>query len=114
MNAYVAVSTLAELPAPGGVLRVDVEGEPVAIVCTGDADFYAISDVCSHAEVALSDGDFDGTTVECWLHGSRFDVRTGKPLGPPATRPVPVYDLKFEGDHVYVSTSSIPTQESSR
>jgi 3-phenylpropionate/trans-cinnamate dioxygenase ferredoxin subunit len=123
MNAYVAVGTLAELPAPGGVLRVDVRGDPVAIVCTGDSDshdsrdshhFYAISDVCSHAEVALSDGDFDGTTVECWLHGSRFDVRTGRPLGPPATRPVPVYDLKFEGDHVYVSTASIPTQESSR
>jgi 3-phenylpropionate/trans-cinnamate dioxygenase ferredoxin subunit len=114
MNPYVPVGTVADLPLPGGVLRVEVEGEPVAIVCTGDADFYAISDVCSHAEVALSDGEFDGTTVECWLHGSRFDVRTGQPLGPPASEPVPVYDLKFEGDHVYVSTSSIPTQESSR
>jgi 3-phenylpropionate/trans-cinnamate dioxygenase ferredoxin subunit len=114
MNPYVLVSTLADLPLPGGVQRVEVEGEPVVIVCTGDAEFYAISDVCSHAEVALSDGDFDGTTVECWLHGSRFDVRTGQPLEPPATRPVPVYGLKFEDDHVYVSTSSIPTQESSR
>jgi 3-phenylpropionate/trans-cinnamate dioxygenase ferredoxin subunit len=114
VNPYVRVSTLADLPSPGGVQRVEVEGEPVAIVCTADAEFYAISDICSHAEVALSDGDFDGATVECWLHGSRFDVRTGQPLGPPATEAVPVYDLKFEGDHVYVSTSSIPTQESSR
>jgi 3-phenylpropionate/trans-cinnamate dioxygenase ferredoxin subunit len=100
---YVKVGARAQLPAPRGVLRVELEGEPVAIICTDDGRFSAISDVCSHAEVALSDGDIDGSTVECWLHGSRFDVRTGKPLGPPATRAVPVYDIKLDGDDVYLS-----------
>jgi 3-phenylpropionate/trans-cinnamate dioxygenase ferredoxin subunit len=102
---YVKVGERAQLPAPRGVLRVELEGEPVAIICTDDGSFSAISDVCSHAEVALSDGDIEGSTVECWLHGSRFDVRTGKPLGPPATRAVPVYDLKVEGDDVYLSSA---------
>ena len=65
-------------------------------------------DVCSHAEVALSEGEvtFDdkGTPeIECWLHGSAFDLRTGKPSGLPATRPVPVYPVKIEGDDVLVS-----------
>jgi 3-phenylpropionate/trans-cinnamate dioxygenase ferredoxin component len=100
---YVKVGARAQLPAPRGVLRVELEGEPVAIICTDDGRFSAISDVCSHAEVALSDGEIDGSTVECWLHGSRFDVRTGKPLGPPATRAVPVYDIKLDGDDVYLS-----------
>jgi 3-phenylpropionate/trans-cinnamate dioxygenase ferredoxin subunit len=104
-SRYVKVGERAQLPAPRGVLRVELEGEPVAIVCTDGGSYSAISDVCSHAEVALSDGDIDGSTVECWLHGSRFDVRTGKPLGPPATRAVPVYDIKVDGDDVYLSSS---------
>ncbi|HEY0868888.1 MAG TPA: non-heme iron oxygenase ferredoxin subunit [Acidothermaceae bacterium] len=118
---YVKVGERAQLPAPRGVLRVELEGEPVAIICTDGGSYSAISDVCSHAEVALSDGDIDGTTVECWLHGSRFDVRSGKPLGPPATRSVPVYDIKFDGDDVYlsaapseISSTSLDNQESVR
>jgi len=110
-SRYVKVGECAQLPAPRGVLRVQLEGEPVAIVCTDAGSYSAISDVCSHAEVALSDGDIDGSTVECWLHGSRFDLRTGKPLGPPATRAVPVYDIKFDGDEVYLS--SAPAEHSS-
>jgi 3-phenylpropionate/trans-cinnamate dioxygenase ferredoxin component len=104
-SRYVKVGERAQLPAPRGVLRVELEGEPVAIVCTDAGSYSAISDVCSHAEVALSDGDIDGSSVECWLHGSRFDLRTGKPLGPPATRAVPVYDIKFDGDDVYLSSA---------
>ncbi|HTC69314.1 MAG TPA: non-heme iron oxygenase ferredoxin subunit [Acidothermaceae bacterium] len=118
MSRSVKVAGVGSLPAPGGVLRVEVEGEPVAIVGSDAGDFHAISDVCSHAEVSLSDGEIDGYTVECWLHGSRFDVRTGQPLGPPATRAVPVYDITIDGDGVYVSTdpsvrstSSQPHQE---
>jgi 3-phenylpropionate/trans-cinnamate dioxygenase ferredoxin component len=41
--------------------------------------------------------------VECWLHGSCFDLRTGDPTGPPATKPVPVYPVKVEDGEVYVS-----------
>jgi len=42
-------------------------------------------------------------TIECWLHGSCFDLRTGKPTGYPATEPVPVYPVKIEGGDVYVA-----------
>ncbi len=44
-----------------------------------------MSDVCSHGQVSLSDGEVEGETIECWLHGSRFDLRTGMPLALPAT-----------------------------
>jgi len=115
---YSRACALPEIPAEG-VIGVEVAGEPVAVV-RAEGEVYAIRDVCSHAEVALSDGEIRGHTVECWLHGSRFDVRTGEPLGPPATRSVPVYDIKFDGDDVYVSVvpsgvpSSQPNQESVR
>jgi nitrite reductase/ring-hydroxylating ferredoxin subunit len=54
-----------------------------------DGGIHALEDRCTHAEVALSEGEVDDCTLECWLHGSRFDLRTGKPTGLPATVPVP-------------------------
>ena len=72
--------------APGSALAVDVDGTDVALVHDGD-DWYAIADECSHAAIPLSEGDVEGCEIECWLHGSRFDLRTGKPSGPPATEP---------------------------
>ncbi|GAB1823216.1 non-heme iron oxygenase ferredoxin subunit [Herbidospora sp. RD11066] len=87
-----------------GVIGVEVGDTPVALVREGD-EVYAVHDVCSHAEVRLSEGEVYDGTLECWLHGSCFDIRTGKPTGPPATRPVPTYRVKIEGDDVYVSLS---------
>ncbi|HET7690529.1 MAG TPA: non-heme iron oxygenase ferredoxin subunit [Nocardioidaceae bacterium] len=84
-------------------VRVPQDGgwEDVAVVRDGD-DFYAIRDECSHAAIALSEGEVEGCEIECWLHGSRFDLRTGKPLSLPASEPVPVYPVKVEGDDVLV------------
>jgi 3-phenylpropionate/trans-cinnamate dioxygenase ferredoxin component len=99
--SFVKVCALADLPDEGA-LAVEVEDTPVAVVRVGD-DVYALRDVCSHAEVALTEGDVYDNTIECWLHGSCFDLRTGKPTNPPATQPVPTYRVKIEGDDVYVS-----------
>jgi 3-phenylpropionate/trans-cinnamate dioxygenase ferredoxin component len=116
MSGFVHACAAAEVPR-GGLRRVEINGEPVVIV-RANGEFYAMSDVCSHDEVALSDGDLEGTTLECWLHGARFDVRTGRPMCPPATNYVPVYHVKLESDQVYVSTAqcspSVATQESVR
>ncbi len=90
---------------PGSVLAVDVDGVEVAIVRDGD-DWYAIRDECSHAAIALSEGDVEGCEIECWLHGSRFDLRTGKPTGLPATEPVAIYPVTVEGDDVLVDVQS--------
>jgi len=100
MTEYVRACALSDL-ADGEALGVEVGEEPVAIVRTC-GEVFAIRDVCSHAEVPLSEGEIDGRTIECWLHGSRFDLRTGKPTGLPATEPVPVYSVKIEGDDVLV------------
>jgi 3-phenylpropionate/trans-cinnamate dioxygenase ferredoxin subunit len=94
--SFVRVCALADIPE-GGALGVQVDGQPVAVVRVGDGTVYAISDVCSHADVALSEGEVDGCSIECWLHGSRFDLRTGEPSGPPAVRRVPVYPVQIEG-----------------
>ena len=102
---FVRVCRLDELPAVGAALA-EIEGRRVTIVHTADGDVHCVDDTCSHANVSLSEGEVDGCTLECWLHGSRFDVRTGDPSGPPATIPVAVYPVKIDGDDVFVSVTS--------
>jgi 3-phenylpropionate/trans-cinnamate dioxygenase ferredoxin subunit len=99
---FARVCAYAEVPAEGA-LAVAVDGVEVAIVRTTD-EVFAIRDECSHAAIALSEGDVDADAaeIECWLHGSRFDLRSGKPTGLPATEPVPVYPCRVEGGDVLV------------
>jgi len=104
-STFVRVCAVADV-APGAVVPAEVEGTPIAVVHGEDGQFYAIHDECSHASIPLSEGEVDGCTLECWLHGSRFDLRTGKPSGPPATESVPVYPTEVADGDVYVSLVS--------
>ncbi len=96
--------SLSEL-AEDSAVRVELAGRPVCIARSG-GEVFAISDVCSHADVALSEGEVADGHIECWLHGSMFDLRTGKPTGLPATRPVPTFPVTVEGDDVLVQMES--------
>lgn len=98
--AFERACALSELTADTP-LRVELGDVDVAVVRHGD-DVFAIEDECSHAAVALSEGEVEDCTIECWLHGSRFDLRTGDPTGLPATEPVPVFSVKVDGDDVLV------------
>ena len=91
--------------AKGTALQVEIDGVEIAVVHADDDNFYAVRDECSHASVALSEGEVDGCTLECWLHGSRFDLRTGEPSGPPAIDPVAVYPVEIRDGDIYVSTT---------
>ena len=105
-STFVRVCSLAEVPEQGAI-GVEIGDVPVAVIRV-DGDVFALRDVCSHEEVPLSEGDVYDHTVECWLHGSCFDLRTGAPTGPPATKPVLTYPVKVEGDDVYVAVPATP------
>ena len=110
--ATVTVCELADI-APGGSKRVMVGSTPVVIVRIDDK-VYALHDKCSHADVALSDGevDCDLKTIECIRHGSRFELETGRPDTLPATQPVRVYTAKHVDGHVVIDDSDDVTKES--
>jgi 3-phenylpropionate/trans-cinnamate dioxygenase ferredoxin component len=101
MSDYQKACAVADVPDEGAI-RMIVGGIPLAIV-RSDGEIYAIFDVCSHQDVPLSEGDVEDGAIECWLHGSRFDLATGRPIGLPATKPVPVYPVKIDGDDVLVA-----------
>jgi 3-phenylpropionate/trans-cinnamate dioxygenase ferredoxin subunit len=88
---------------PDSARRIDVGGHRIALVRVGD-DVYAIGDQCSHANISLAEGevDADEKTIECWKHGSEFSLETGEALTLPATRPVPTYEVRVDGDDVVV------------
>jgi 3-phenylpropionate/trans-cinnamate dioxygenase ferredoxin subunit len=99
--SWTKVCTLSQL-ADESAIGVQVGSEPVC-VARSNGLVYALRDVCSHADIALSEGDVDDGGVECWLHGSRFELETGMPSGLPANRPVPTYSVRVDGDEVFVS-----------
>ncbi|MDQ3383096.1 MAG: non-heme iron oxygenase ferredoxin subunit [Actinomycetota bacterium] len=99
---FVRVCTLDDLPEVGAACA-DIDGRKVAIARDSFGDVHAFDDTCSHANVSLSEGEVDGTTIECWLHGSRFDMLTGAPTGLPATRPIAVHTVRLDGDDVLVA-----------
>jgi len=98
---WVPAAAVAEL-ADNSAVHADLAGHPVCLVRSGGA-VHALLDECSHGQVALSDGDVEDGFVECWLHGSRFDLLTGKPTGPPATVPVPIYPVRISGGVIEVA-----------
>jgi 3-phenylpropionate/trans-cinnamate dioxygenase ferredoxin subunit len=98
------VGTLSEV-REDEALAVTVDGLDLAIARDGD-DLYALQDLCSHAAVALTEGEVADCQIECWLHGSRFDLRTGKPTGLPATEPVATFPVELRGDDIYVDITT--------
>lgn len=113
--SFVPVAELAELDE--GPLGVEVDHStegplPVVLVRLSDGEVHALLDECSHGAVMLSEGDFDleEHNIECYLHGSRFDICTGAALTPPATAPIPVYPVRVEDDQVFVDVEN-PTKE---
>ncbi|WHT22208.1 non-heme iron oxygenase ferredoxin subunit [Crossiella sp. CA-258035] len=99
------VCPLAEL-ADGKPYGTEVDGTPVVLVRLGE-QVHALHDVCSHAEVTLSDGgEVSDGAIECWLHGAGFDLCTGEPLTPPASDPIDVYAVSVREGEVYVDPAT--------
>ena len=103
MDRRVRVCALTELP-PGEARRLELE-PPVAVFRTDDGDIYAIDDTCTHQDASLADGWLEGCEVECPLHASRFDLRTGAVDAPPAKKPVRTHAVSVDGGEVYITVS---------
>lgn len=97
-----SVTELAENQAQ----KFTIGGVAVAVVKDAAGDVYAIGDVCTHGDISLSEGFVEGQTLECWAHGSKFDLCTGKPLNLPAYEPVPVFPVELIDGDVFVDTSA--------
>ncbi len=92
-------------------LRVVVGGVPVAVVKDAKGDVFALGDTCTHGDISLAEGFVEDDTLECWAHGSKFSLTTGRPLTLPAYQPVPVFKVTVEGDDVLVDPTPVPADQ---
>ncbi len=86
---------------PGKPVQVDVAGKPVCVTRVGD-EVFAVSNICTHSYAELSDGEVKEFTIECWLHGAEFDLRTGEALTLPATEALETYDVEKVGNEITI------------
>ena len=100
MSSFTTVAKVSEIPDPGKKL-VEVDERLVVVIHTG-GKFYAIDDVCTHDGGPLGDGVLDGNAIICPRHGAKFDVRDGRALTMPATKPTASYEVKVAGDDILV------------
>jgi len=95
---------------PGRCNAYMVEGHDVLIAQTKTGEFYAVENLCSHADATLEGGRVRGTHIMCPLHGARFSLVDGS-FGPPAWAPIKVYSCRVEGDDVQVLISGPPEKK---
>jgi nitrite reductase/ring-hydroxylating ferredoxin subunit len=100
LNGFVAVAAASAL-APGTMRFVVVDRQRV-LLANVEGVVYAVQDMCGHRGASLSTGSLAGPVVECPLHYACFDVRTGKPLSGPVSADLATYEVRVEGDTVYV------------
>jgi len=100
MGTFVRVAKTSAIPNGAGAY-FDVDGAPIAIFHV-DGQYYATTDICTHEEASLSEGELEGEIVECPLHGARFNVRTGDVKALPAVVKLQTYPVRVVGDNLEV------------
>ena len=90
--------------------RVVLDGVAIAVVKDSAGTVHALGDTCTHGDISLSEGFVEDDTLECWAHGSRFELTTGKPLTLPAYEPVPVFPVTVVDGDVFVDPTPVQAQ----
>ena len=81
----------------GSANAIDLNGETICLIRNKNG-FHAVNDACSHGAVSLSEGTVTDEGIECFLHGSEFNLETGEPKTPPATSAIDVFEVQVAGD----------------
>ncbi len=102
VEQFYAVAKTTDI-APGEMRYVEVgpDEEPVCLINLG-GEFHALTDICTHQDASLSDGEIDGDEIECPLHGGAFAIRTGLPVSFPVVVPAQKYQVRVEGDTILI------------
>jgi len=101
MNNHFTPVALSHALKTGKMLRVNV-GEQNILLANVDGEIYAVEDMCSHEDASLYNGALKGRCVECPLHGSHFDLKTGEPQQEPATEAIKTFSVKIENEKIWV------------
>ena len=99
-DSYLFAAKLNDV-APGTMFRVELEGKRI-LLANVEGTIHACDEMCTHEDFSLALGALQGNCLKCSLHGSRFDLLTGKPLDEPADEDLRIYPVRIEGDSILV------------
>ena len=109
-EAVVTIKICAESDIElGSAVRVVIDGTPIAVVRDSAGTVHAIGDTCTHGDISLAEGFVEDDTLECWAHGSKFSLITGKPITLPAYEPVPVFAVSIVDGDVFIYPTPVVT-----
>ena len=97
---YITIASVDEL-TEGDRILVEIDGLAIAVFRVGD-DYFAISDICSHDDGPVAEGDLEGKNIICPRHGAAFELTTGKALSLPAVVDIPAYPVQVAEDEIQV------------
>ena len=100
-DTYIFAAKLADVK-PGKMVRVELNGKRI-LLAKAEGTIHACDEMCTHEDVSLALGALQGNCLKCSLHGSRFDLLTGKPLDEPADEDLRIYPVKIEDGSIMVS-----------
>ncbi|MGE0608332.1 MAG: Rieske 2Fe-2S domain-containing protein [Pirellulales bacterium] len=106
MSEFLFAAKVADVSDPGKIL-VEVADRLVALFHV-EGKFYALDDVCTHDDGPLAEGELTGYEIACPRHGARFDIRTGRVVCMPATKPTIAHDVQVVGDDVRIRINEEP------
>jgi 3-phenylpropionate/trans-cinnamate dioxygenase ferredoxin component len=96
------VASVGELIEGRVLQRVRPSGDAVCLV-RFKGEISALSDICTHQHFSMSLGDLlDDGTLQCAWHGARYDCKSGEVKQVPATAPLPVFQVRLDGDTILV------------
>ena len=101
MTNWVSIAKTEDVPE-GEMIATTIDDVEL-LVANVEGDYRAIGSTCTHEGGNLAEGWIDGREVTCPLHGSVFDLASGEAVGPPADEPVPVFDLRIEGEEIQIA-----------
>ena len=102
---FTRVAKVTDVPDPGKTL-VEIDDRLIVLIHAGGT-FYAIDDVCTHDGGPLGEGELDGNTIACPRHGAKFDIRDGRALTMPATKPTVVHEVRVTAGEVFVQINDV-------
>jgi 3-phenylpropionate/trans-cinnamate dioxygenase ferredoxin subunit len=100
MSDFVHVAKLSEIPDPGRLV-VEVD-ERLIVLFHVAGEVFALDDVCTHDDGPLGEGELVDHTIACPRHGAKFDIRDGRALTMPATRPTVAHQVRVEAGEIFV------------
>ena len=100
MENFIKVASVGDIQ-DGDMISAEIEDSKI-IIAHLEGAFYAFDEECTHAGCGLSDGDLDGSVIQCPCHGAEFDIRTGEVVSPPAVEPLQIYQVRIEGDDILI------------